>query len=380
MRWTKGLGADAFVTRALLVLVLGFPSVANGFVILDPETNSLESAVRWAAAPSPAVGSAGLYDGIQVAAEPDLAEKLAMAVTGGAAANDVADAEAALRAAFAAWESGALRFEIEFDGPAERGDGGAEIDVFAVPESDPVFQNNDFFGRTRSSFELTDDRLLTNGTVLPGFAFVASDIFLNLDMLAAISGVFTREQQPAALQRLVMHEAGHALGFGHPNVFVEFNYDTDFDPLNPMPIDPNDPLGNLMLSPNVNENAVMSNLPNSFDALLLTELSNDEIGGRDALYPAPPLSTCIADCDANGAVTVDELVLAIDIGRGQSYFLACPAADRDRNLRVTIDEMVAAVSRALFGCEASTGLVVDVARLAPALEDPAIHIVHSRAP
>jgi hypothetical protein len=349
MGWTRAVAARWAAAPWLLTLCVA--SVASGFVTLRPQTTDLESAVRWAAAPNPIVGNAGLFDGIQVAAEPGLAEELAIAVTGAAEPADIADIEAALFAAFAAWESSVLRFEVELDGPAERGSGGQEIDVFAVPESDPVFQDNDFFGRTDSTFEMVDNRVLTNGSVLPGFAFVASDIYLNLDMLATISAVFTREQQPAALQRLVMHELGHALGFGHPNVFVDFNYDTDFDPLNPMVIDPRDPLGDLMLSPNVNEDAVMSNLPATFAALLFTALTNDELGGRDALYPAPPLPLCTADCDSSGAVTIDELVRAIDIGGGRSYFLDCPAADRDRDLRVTIDELVHAVHSALFGCD-----------------------------
>lgn len=335
-----------------LILALCRPPVAGAFVTLRPETTDLESAVRWAAAPSPMVGNAGLFDGIQVAAEPGLAAKLALAVTGGTNPADLADVEAALEAAFAAWESGVLRLELEFDGPAERGEGGAEIDVFAVPESDPIFQGNDFFGRTDPFFLYVDGRVLTNGSVLSGFAFTAADIFLNLDMIAAISGIFSRQEQPAALQRLVMHETGHALGFGHPNVYPELNYDTDFDPLNEMIIDPNDPLGDLMLSPNVNANAVMSNFPTMLDALLLTALTNDELGGRDALYPAPPLPSCAADCDGNGAVTVDELVRTVDIAGARAFFLACPAADHDQNLRVTIDEIVLAVSNALFGCDA----------------------------
>lgn len=335
----------------LSIFVLGVPAVAEAFVTLRPQTTDLESAVRWNAAPNPVVGNAGLFDGIQVAAEPGLAEKLTMAVTGDTDPADVADVEAALLAAFTAWESAVLRFEVEFDGPAERGAGGGEIDVFAVPESDPVFQDNDFFGRTDPFFLYVDDRVLTNGWVLPGFAFTGADIFLNMDLIAAISVAFPREQQPAALQRLVMHETGHALGFGHPNVYPELNYDTDFDPLDEMIIDPNDPLGDLMLSPNVDTNAVMSNRP-MFQALLRTTLTNDELGGRDALYPALPLPGCAADCDSSGAVTVDELVRAVDIASGGAFFLVCAAADHDRNLRVTVDEIVLAVRNALFGCDA----------------------------
>ena len=307
--------------------------------------------MRWAAAPDPAVGGAGLFDGLQVAIEPGLAGKLARAVTGENRPEDVAAVEAALRAAFAAWESSVLRFEVTLDGPAERGPTiGREIDVFAVPESDPVFQDNDFFGVTDTAFAMVEGRVLTNGAVLPGYAFIGADIFLNLDTIGGISSIFTREQQPAALQRLVMHETGHALGFGHPNVLAEFNYDTDDDPLNAMMIDPLDPLADLRLSPNVDVNAVMSNLPNRLDALLRTALTNDELGGRAALYPGPPPTDCAADCDANGTVAIDELVRGVQIALGDAVFLACPAADRDRDLRVTVDELIAGVRAALDGC------------------------------
>lgn len=333
------------------LLVCCSPGGAAAFVTLRAETTELRSAGRWVAAPAPAIGDAGLYDGIQVAIEPELAERLALAVTGEMRPEDVADVEAAVRAAFAAWESSVLRFQVTFDGAAARGPTvGSEVDVFVVPESDPVFQDNTFFGVTDTDFVQVEDRVLTNGTVLPGFAIVGADIFLNLDGLAAVSGVFTREQQPAALQRLLMHEIGHSLGFGHPNVFVEFNYDTDFDPLNAMVIDPRDPLADLILSPNVNVNAVMSNLPNMLEALLLTALTNDELGGRAALYPGPPPTDCAADCDASGAVSIDELVRSVRIALGEDYFVACPATDRDRDLRVTIDELIAGVSASLEGC------------------------------
>jgi hypothetical protein len=336
----------------VVVLLLCCASgTSRAFVLLEPRDNDLESAIRWAARPDPAIGTAGLYDGIQVAVEPGLAEKLAMAVTGEARPEDVARAEAAVRAAFAAWENSVLRLEVTFDGPAERGENvGSEIDVFAVPESDPVFQGNDFFGVTYTDFEMVENRALTNGDVLPGFAFTGADIFLNIDMLAVVAPIFAPEDQPAALQRLLMHETGHALGFGHVNVFPAFNYDTDNDPLNAMEIDPRNPLANLMLSSNVDVNAVMSNLPNTLDALVLTALTNDEVGGRDALYPGPPLTDCAADCDADGTVSIEELLRAVQIGVGDAYFLVCPAADRDRDLRVTIDELIGGVNAALAGC------------------------------
>jgi hypothetical protein len=362
---TASLRLHGASLAVVALLVCGSAGAAAAFVTLRPQTTDLESAGRWAAAPDQAVGGAGLFDGIQVAVEPELAERLAMAVTGETRPADVADVEAALRAAFAAWQSSVVRFEVTLDGAAARGPAaGGEIDVFGVPESDPVFRDNDFFGLTDAAFAMVDGRVLTNGTVLSGFAFIGADIFLNLDTIAAVSAVFTRKQQPAALQRLVMHEIGHALGFGHPNVFAEFNYDTDNDPLNPMVIDRRDPLADLMLSPHPNVNAVMSNLPNMFEALLLTALTNDELGGRAALYPGPPPTDCPADCDASGAVSIDELVRGVGIALGGTFFLACPAADRDRNLRVTIDELVAGTGAALEGC-ARPDRVSTAPRVAP---------------
>ena len=335
----------------LALLLCGLSDAARAFVVLDPETRDLESAARWAAAPNPAVGGAGLFDAIQVAIEPGLAATLASAVTGDTRPEDVADVEAAIRAAFAAWESSVLRFEVTFDGPVERGPRvGSEIDVFVVPDSDPVFNDNAFFGVTDTASELVADRVLTNGDVLAGFAIAGADIFLDRDTIAGVSTVFTREQQPAALQRLIMHETGHALGFGHVNVFVEFNYDTNDDPLDAMVIDPRHPLADLMLSPNVNVNAVMSNGPNMLDALLRTTLTTDELGGRDALYPGVPETDCPADCDVSGAVSIDELLRAVRINLGGAFFLDCPAADRNRDLRVTVDELVAGVGAALGGC------------------------------
>jgi len=329
------------------------PRDAAAFVTQEPETTDIESAPRWVAAPDPAVGEAGLFDGITVAIEPGLAEKLALAVTGEMRPEDVAAVEMAVRAAFASWESTVLRFNVTFDGPVQRGPTvGAEIDVFVVPDSDPVFQGNAFFGVTDTVFEMVEGRVLTNGDVLPGLAIVGADIFLDQDTIAGVSSIFTRAQQPAALQRLVTHETGHALGFGHPVDFAEFNYDTDDNPLNVMVIDFRDPLVDLRRSPTVDPNAVMSNSPTVIDALLLTALSNDERGGRDALYPGPPETDCAADCDANGAVAIDELVRAVRIALGEAFFVACPAADPNHDLEVAIDELVSGVRGALDGCAA----------------------------
>ena len=284
---------------------------ADAFVPLDVDA-TIEATPRWSAASHPAIDGAGLHDGIQVAISAGFAEVLVAAVTGGMAPEDVTAVEATVGAAFAAWQSPVLAFEVTFDGPAVRGvAGGAEIDLFAVSDADPVFASNNFFGVTHTASEFVPDRLLTNGTVLPGAALTRTDIFLNLDLLAIFAPALTREQQLAALQRLLMHEIGHAIGFHHPNEFPSANRDTDTDPLNAMLIDPADPFADLLFSPAIDAEAVMSNGP-SFVGLLLTALRNDDRGGRDVLYPALGTTALCAALPRSGCRTARRSLLLIE--------------------------------------------------------------------
>lgn len=72
--------------------------------------------------------------------------------------------------------------------------------------------------------------------------------------------------------------------------------------------------------------------------------------------PAPPspspLARCAGDCDGDGAVGIDELVLAIGIASGATPLEACPAIDGNGDGAITIDEIVTAVSAALVACDA----------------------------
>lgn len=67
--------------------------------------------------------------------------------------------------------------------------------------------------------------------------------------------------------------------------------------------------------------------------------------------PTATLVPCTGDCDGNGAVPINELILAVNISTGAAPASACPAADRDGSLSVTIDELIAAVGNALNGCD-----------------------------
>lgn len=68
----------------------------------------------------------------------------------------------------------------------------------------------------------------------------------------------------------------------------------------------------------------------------------------DPTATAPP--ACAGDCDGNGIVTVNELIVGVNIVLGVTSRDACPAFDRDGNGQVTISELIAAVNAALNGC------------------------------
>lgn len=57
-----------------------------------------------------------------------------------------------------------------------------------------------------------------------------------------------------------------------------------------------------------------------------------------------------SDCDENGQVTIDELVLSLDIALGLDGLDSCPAADADRSGEVNVDDVVRGVCNALNQC------------------------------
>jgi hypothetical protein len=275
------------VVPGIGVLLLCLASVrAWGFVDVALSGN-LATAPRWSA--TEAVSGRGLADGkISVFITPNFAENIAIAVTGTAMPQDVADVEAAVQAAFDAWESPVLQFEVTFDGAAVRGQSvGGEIDLFDVLSTDPDFASSGAnFGVTYMTWSFLANRLLTNGSVLAGNSIIGADILIATDRLALIAPAFTREQQLRLFQRLIMHELGHAVGFHHPHDGPSINYDSDTNPNNAILIDPSNPLATMALSPNLDTLAVMNQIPPDINALFYTSLRNDDRGGRDVLYPA----------------------------------------------------------------------------------------------
>lgn len=69
-----------------------------------------------------------------------------------------------------------------------------------------------------------------------------------------------------------------------------------------------------------------------------------------SLGAVSPLSACIGDCNEDGVVTVDELILSADIALRSRPVELCPITDANEDDRIGIDEVVQAVDNTLNGC------------------------------
>ncbi|MBX3026214.1 hypothetical protein KF840_14995 [bacterium] len=82
-------------------------------------------------------------------------------------------------------------------------------------------------------------------------------------------------------------------------------------------------------------------------------------------YVAAAGGVCGGDCNSSGAVTIEELILAVGIALGTTPVSTCGAIDTDSDGQASIAELVAAVGHALDGCPATrldTGIINDPVR------------------
>jgi hypothetical protein len=61
-------------------------------------------------------------------------------------------------------------------------------------------------------------------------------------------------------------------------------------------------------------------------------------------------ASCVGDCNADGEVTVDELLRMVNIALGNAPVGDCNAGDANRDGEITIDEILQGVNNALNGC------------------------------
>ncbi len=69
-----------------------------------------------------------------------------------------------------------------------------------------------------------------------------------------------------------------------------------------------------------------------------------------ALWPPTVSAACVGDCDGSGQVTVDEIIVMVNIALGTADIAQCPVADPNADGQVSVDEIVTAVNAALNGC------------------------------
>lgn len=98
-------------------------------------------------------------------------------------------------------------------------------------------------------------------------------------------------------------------------------------------------------------------------------VDNDEDGATDSedspdclpaeatptptMTPEPtrtPGGACVGDCDGSGAVTVDEVILGVNIVLGERTVAECSGLDGNSDRVITVDELITAVNHILLGC------------------------------
>jgi len=60
---------------------------------------------------------------------------------------------------------------------------------------------------------------------------------------------------------------------------------------------------------------------------------------------------CAGDCNSDGSVSIDELLMGVSIALGSESVAMCPAMDKDGNGNVSISELTGSVAVALEGCD-----------------------------
>ncbi len=77
------------------------------------------------------------------------------------------------------------------------------------------------------------------------------------------------------------------------------------------------------------------------------------VGVGNITSPRAAAATCVGDCNGSGDVTVNEIILMVNIALGAAPLSACAAGDIDASGAITINEIITAVNHALGSCSAA---------------------------
>jgi hypothetical protein len=138
------------------------------------------------------------------------------------------------------------------------------------------------------------------------------------------------------------------------SAFLDLNDDGDRDVGEPVTVyngktgPPGDPVSPQGGSINLTFADVMLPTPTVTPTMIPTQTAT----ATASATPTVDAPICVGDCNGDGEVTVNEVIVGINIALGQSDVSACPAFDADGSGTVTVDEIVRAVNNALNGCPA----------------------------
>lgn len=155
---------------------------------------------------------------------------------------------------------------------------GAEVDIFSLSDLESPLLSGGALAVSHAG--LRHAPASTSGAPVGGFTLTNVHIVLNSEACFFIEhdgGDITCNH----FESLITHAAGHTLGLAN---LEHTSFDTDIDPLNPVPISCHDPKVGLTVSPIYDANAIMAPGMNpGFPQK--AGLTNDDVAGRDFLYP-----------------------------------------------------------------------------------------------
>jgi probable HAF family extracellular repeat protein len=74
------------------------------------------------------------------------------------------------------------------------------------------------------------------------------------------------------------------------------------------------------------------------------------VGGERTPTPTATPLPCVGDCNSDGTVAVNELVVGVNVALGNAAVNGCPSFDASGDATVSINELIAAVNALLSGC------------------------------